>query len=76
MRDYFGEKIAMYFAFLQYYTKQLWYMALIAIIAQAMINEAEKEVRSGMIIIFSMIIIMWSTFFIEFWKREQVIFSV
>lgn len=33
MRDYFGEKIALYFSFLSYFTKQLWYMAIIGIIA-------------------------------------------
>ena len=32
MRDYFGEKIALYFDFLKYYTKQLWYMAIVGII--------------------------------------------
>ena len=41
MRDYFGEKIALYFTFVKYYTKQLWYMALIAIISQGIISGAE-----------------------------------
>lgn len=41
-----------------------------------MILEAQETAKNTMIIIFSILIIMWSTFFIEFWKREQVLFSV
>ena len=32
MRDYFGEKIALYFNFLCFYTRELWYMAIIGCI--------------------------------------------
>lgn len=51
-------------------------MAVIALVAQIMILEAEDTAKNTIIIIFSILIIMWSTFFIEFWKREQVLFSV
>ncbi|CAD8105641.1 unnamed protein product [Paramecium primaurelia] len=76
MRDYFGEKIALYFSFLSYFTKQLWYMAIIGIIAQGLISASTEQAKSTMIILFSLAIIIWSTFFIEFWKREQILFSV
>lgn len=33
IRDYYGEKIAMFFDFLSFYTKNLWYMAIIGIIS-------------------------------------------
>jgi anoctamin-10 len=45
-------------------------MAILAIIAQIMMSEARENARNSMVVIFSIIIIMWSTFFIEFWKRE------
>lgn len=51
-------------------------MALIGIVAEAMIRAADEQAKSTMIMIFSISIIIWSTFFIEFWKREQVLFSV
>ncbi|CAD8200754.1 unnamed protein product [Paramecium pentaurelia] len=76
IRDYFGEKIALYFDFLSYYAKQLWYMAIVSIITQGIMYSATIELRQTAIIGFSIIIIIWSTFFMEFWKREQVYFSV
>ncbi|CAD8202207.1 unnamed protein product [Paramecium octaurelia] len=76
IRDYFGEKIALYFDFLSYYAKQLWYMAVISIITQGIMSSSSLELRQTAIIGFSIIIIIWSTFFMEFWKREQVYFSV
>jgi anoctamin-10 len=70
MRDYFGEKIALYFDFLSFYTKQLWYMAVLAIIAEIMMRHASSDARNSVVVVFSIIIIMWSTLFLEFWKRE------
>ncbi|CAD8121664.1 unnamed protein product [Paramecium sonneborni] len=76
IRDYFGEKIALYFNFLNYYAKQLWYMAIISIVTQGIMSSSSLELRQTAIIGFSIVIIIWSTFFMEFWKREQVYFSV
>ena len=73
LRGYYGEKIALYFTFLSYYTKQLWYMGILGIISQAMIsvadNSGDKNTKRGAIIFFSLCIVVWCTFFIEFWKR-------
>lgn len=75
-RDYFGEKIALYFDFLSYYTKQLWYMAIIGTVAQGFMFSRNDALRTFIIVFFAIIIIIWSTVFIEFWKREQVLFAV
>ena len=51
-------------------------MSVLAIIAQLIQDYSSKEAAKVYNIIFSIIIIIWSTIFIELWKREQVIFSV
>ena len=76
LRNYFGEKIAMYFNFLSFYTLYLMPMALIGIIAQIVQDYASLMVSNGMKMAFSVIIIIWSTIFIELWKRKQSLFAV
>lgn len=77
IRNYFGEKIAMYFNFLSFYTLYLMPMAVLGIIAQIVIDYAPGlMVQNGMKMAFSFLIIIWSTIFIELWKRKQSLFAV
>lgn len=76
LRNYFGEKIAIYFSFLSFYTLNLMPMAILGIIAQIVINYASLMVSNGMKMAFSFLIIIWSTVFIELWKRKQSLFAV
>lgn len=77
VRNYFGEKIAMYFNFLSFYTLYLMPMGILGIIAQIVIDYAPGlMVQNGMKMAFSFLIIIWSTIFIELWKRKQSLFAV
>ncbi|EGR32656.1 hypothetical protein IMG5_075400 [Ichthyophthirius multifiliis] len=77
IRDYFGEKIAIYFLFLQYYTKKLALISLISIIVQIIQQEHESlQVVAGFRIFFSMLIMFWQVLFMQNWKKQQVIFSI
>jgi len=76
LRNYFGEKIAMYFNFLSFYTLFLLPMAFLGIIAQAVQDRAALMVSNGMKMAFSVLIIIWSTIFIELWKRKESLFAV
>ncbi|KRX07124.1 hypothetical protein PPERSA_09338 [Pseudocohnilembus persalinus] len=76
IRDYFGEKIAIYFRFLSFYTFHLSYMSIIAIIIQIVHSQGSEYIQDFFNVTFSITVIIWSTLFIEFWKREQVIFSI
>jgi anoctamin-10 len=71
IRDYFGEKVALYFQFLSFYTKHLSYMAIGAIfiqVAQDYIPNRKNAVVPNFIFVTS--VLLWSTVFIENWKRQ------
>lgn len=77
LRNYFGEKIAMYFNFLSFYTLYLWPMGILGIIAQIVIDKSSNlMIQNGMKMAFSFLIIIWSTIFIELWKRKESLFAV
>ncbi|KAK3598896.1 hypothetical protein CHS0354_036204 [Potamilus streckersoni] len=64
IRDYFGEKIAMYFAFLGFYTIALIPPAVIGILY--FITSWESVYREAIFAVFNLV---WTTIFLEYWKR-------
>eukprot|EP00002_Diphylleia_rotans_P015054 TRINITY_DN2915_c0_g1_i1.p1 TRINITY_DN2915_c0_g1~~TRINITY_DN2915_c0_g1_i1.p1 ORF type:complete len:880 (-),score=169.88 TRINITY_DN2915_c0_g1_i1:2382-5021(-) len=69
IRYYFGEQIAMYFAFLGFYTTWLISASVFGIIVFAL---SEDEGFDHPIVPFYCIFLsLWSTFFYEFWKRNS-----
>lgn len=64
IRHYFGEKIALYFAFLGYYTIALIPPAFIGIIY--FITSWQSMYREAIFAVFNLI---WATIFLEVWKR-------
>ncbi|KDO32354.1 hypothetical protein SPRG_02832 [Saprolegnia parasitica CBS 223.65] len=75
LRNYFGEKIALYFAWLEFYTKSLLLPAVIGIIIYVLDTGNVGNVAAGKIF-FAGFIVVWSTFFTEFWKRKTEIYTV
>lgn len=64
IREYFGEKIALYFAFLGMYTIALIPPAFIGVIY--FITSWESMYREAIFAVFNLI---WATIFLEVWKR-------
>lgn len=64
IRDYFGEKIALYFAFLGVYTVSLIPPAFIGIIY--FITSWKNIYREAIFAVFNLV---WTTIFLECWKR-------
>ncbi|CAG8463169.1 14408_t:CDS:2 [Ambispora leptoticha] len=63
LRDHFGEKIAFYFAFLQYYC--LW------LIAPTIAGLFTYFFLSDYSILLAIFIVVWSVIFTEFWRRKE-----
>ncbi|KAH9933479.1 DUF590-domain-containing protein [Fomitopsis serialis] len=68
IRKQFGEAIALYFAFLSYYTKSLIFISIAGAYFY-FFHEAYSAVYSS-------ILLLWSTTFVESWRIRQRILSV
>ena len=70
VRDYLGEKIALYFAFLHYYTT--WLVPL-AIFGTPLVftQWTSDNFDSAGVIVYCVIVALWSTIMLEFWSRKN-----
>ncbi|CAG8502519.1 6707_t:CDS:2, partial [Scutellospora calospora] len=63
LRNHFGEKIAYYFAFLQFYCKWLVIPSIVGIVSH--FSGAKYSIP------FSIFTVIWSLTFVEFWRRKE-----
>lgn len=66
IKDYFGESVAFYFSFFEFYTKFLIPLAMIGLLTW--ILPASSIVKFTILCVCNLI---WSTLFIETWKRKS-----
>jgi len=70
VRDYFGEKVAFYFAFLAHYTKSLMALSVIGVpffLVQAVSGDPDHSST----VFYCVMVNVWFTFFISYWKQTQ-----
>ena len=65
IKDYFGSTIAIYFAFLEYYT-----IALVPLVLLVFFFSLFNFDDLWYNLIFALINVLWGTLFLEFWKRN------
>lgn len=70
IRDYFGEKIALYFVFIGHYSWWLLIPGLIGLVFQIVVF-ATGNYSSPILPFFSLIITVWAITMLEYWKREE-----
>lgn len=75
IKDYFGEKIAMYFLFLGHYTAAVMVAALVGT-AFYLVTVVQADPNSPSIPFFCVFMALWATLFVEFWKRRQSRFAM
>ncbi|KAL3672161.1 hypothetical protein V7S43_002824 [Phytophthora oleae] len=75
IRYYFGEKIALYFAWLEFYTKMLIFPSTAGIITIIYEEDRDEEGndnnRGYFLVAFAIFVVIWSSMFSEFWKRKN-----
>jgi len=74
IRWYFGEKLALYFAFIGYYNLWLFGASVAGIIATpiALLPQVQFDIP---LTVFSVFIALWSAVFLEFWKRNNAVLA-
>eukprot|EP00808_Paulinella_micropora_P004205 g19562.t1 len=70
IRNYYGEKVAFYFAFLQFYSRWLVLPALFGIII-AIYQLIDGRIDGILLPLHGLLVALWAAFFLEFWKRRQ-----
>jgi len=73
IKDYFGEKIAMYFGWLGHYTTYLSYAAPAGFLTYV-VAFGEGRTDNSLTPIFAAFMAVWGTLFLEAWKRQQITF--
>jgi len=75
IKDYFGAKIAFYFAFLEYFNVSLIAPAVVGIVVQIII-QATENVNHPVLPFYTVFILIWTELFVHGWslKQEQLAF--
>jgi hypothetical protein len=75
IRDYYGEKVGLYFAWLELYTKFLVLPMGFGVFIY-MINFVEQKSSNYSLVVFGVVISLWSTIFQETWKRKNSVLNL
>eukprot|EP00808_Paulinella_micropora_P010451 g65697.t1 len=73
LRGYFGEKVALYFSFLHFYTTALVFLAVPGAIAA--IYQYDTGIDSVLVPFYSIFAAIWGVLFLQFWLRKQAAFA-
>jgi hypothetical protein len=73
IRDYLGEKIALYFAWLEFYTRELVTPAGLGVFAFIISLFGGRKL---ILVAYAMYICVWSTLIMERWKRQQAFLNL
>lgn len=69
IRDYFGEKIALYVVFASFYTGQLKILCPLGLLCMTMqFVDGEDTIFTPL---YAVVVALWATTFLEFWKRRE-----
>lgn len=70
IREYMGEKIALYYGFLEHFSSYLTLPAFFGLIAELIVASFEN-IDHPVAAIYSIFIVVWAVFLSEFWKRRE-----
>lgn len=71
VKDYFGEKIGLYFSFLNHYTTWLIVPAILGFITWINVAADDNDPSAALMPYYACFMAIWSTCFIEAWKRKE-----
>jgi hypothetical protein len=76
VKDYFGEKIGLYFVWLGHYTTWLFFAAIVGFFCWINVAADDNNPNAEIMPYFATFMAFWATFFLEFWKRKEITTSM
>ena len=71
LRNYYGEHVTLYFAWLSFFTGWLWVPGIAGVLLWLLQPSDMTVDRSPWAPIFSLLIVVWGVLFLRFWQREN-----
>ena len=71
IKDYFGEKIGLYFVWLGHYTSWLAGASVVGFFCWINVAADDNNPNAVIMPYFATFVAFWATFFLEFWKRKE-----
>mmetsp|Transcript_13981 Transcript_13981/g.20923 ORF Transcript_13981/g.20923 Transcript_13981/m.20923 type:complete len:715 (-) Transcript_13981:269-2413(-) len=71
IKDYFGEKIGLYFVWLGHYTSWLLVAAIVGFFCWINVASEDNDPNAVIMPYFAAFMAFWSTLFLEYWKRKE-----
>lgn len=70
IKDYFGEKVGLYYRFLGHYTSYLFFLMILGIPFQIAVFASDNYSNPG-VPFYALFVVLWAVFFTEHWKRVE-----
>jgi hypothetical protein len=71
IKDYFGEKVALYFLWLGHYTSWLMSAGVVGFFCWINVAAQNNDPNAVIMPYFATFLALWATLFLEFWKRKE-----
>jgi hypothetical protein len=72
VKDYFGEKIGLYFVWLGHYTTWLFFAAIVGFFCWINVAAEDNNPNAEIMPYFATFMAFWATLFLEYWKRKEI----
>jgi len=72
VRNYYGDKVAIYFEWMNHYLKWLASAGLFGLVVTALNFMFKKDMNSPFNVYYSAFMVIWSICFVMFWKRRRM----
>ena len=76
VKDYYGEKIGLYFLWLAHYTSWLLVAGIVGFFCWINIADNDNDPNAVIMPYFACFMALWSTLFLEFWKRKEKTYAM
>ena len=79
VRDYFGEKIAFYFGWMEHYSRYMFFLSgaafAIVLIEASTPTSATSDAHAYAALAYCLVVALWTTIFQEGWKRKTAVLA-